>query len=613
MKPILRNLLLAASTTTFIFFTTNAHAQLETDASATPEELAASLVGEGVTISGVTMDCPNGASGFFDCVDCNVGIANGILLTSGDVDLANGPNNSGSAGVGYGAPGDADLNDIPGVLGTNDACVLEFDITVTSDTVRFNYVFASEEYIEYVNLINDVFAFYISGPGIAGTENMALIPGTATAVSINNVNHLVNTEYFVGNGTGGDAPYNTDDFYLQYDGFTTVLEAKRSVTPCETYHLKIAIADDADDVFDSGVFIEAGSLSSPGVNLTYETEIDGYPYLIEGCNEGTLTFELSFAPVDTFEVNIFTEGTALLGPDFTMTTAITFYPGDTLIIIPIIPIEDGLDEGVETIIITLDAGCITGIDESLTLYVYDAIPLTISSDTLICPGTEATLVAGGADTYSWSPETGLSDPNAAVTQANPTEPTVYTVTGTLASCVNTAETFVDIQGPTADAGLDTTIILGETAFLEASGGVEYTWTPAATLSDANIYNPTASPDFTTVYTVTVTTAIGCEFIDEVTVFVSNDAIVGVPNTFSPNGDANNEGFTIVVRGQLATYNLQIFNRWGQQVFESNNFENSWNGEFEGEEQPIGSYVYYLSYKDLNGQSFTQQGNLTLVR
>lgn len=263
MKPILRNLLLAASTTTFIFFTTNAHAQLETDASATPEELAASLVGEGVTISGVTMDCPNGASGFFDCVDCNVGIANGILLTSGDVDLANGPNNSGSAGVGYGAPGDADLNDIPGVLGTNDACVLEFDITVTSDTVRFNYVFASEEYIEYVNLINDVFAFYISGPGIAGTENMALIPGTATAVSINNVNHLVNTEYFVGNGTGGDAPYNTDDFYLQYDGFTTVLEAKRSVTPCETYHLKIAIADDADDVFDSGVFIEAGSLSSP--------------------------------------------------------------------------------------------------------------------------------------------------------------------------------------------------------------------------------------------------------------------------------------------------------------------------------------------------------------
>ena len=577
MKPILRNLLLTAFfIATLLFTATTSFAQLEIDDSPTPLELAESLIGEGVSISGVTMDCPSGASGFFECLDCNVGIANGILLTSGDVYSANGPNNSGSTGTGHGAPGDADLNMIPGVVGTNDACVLEFDLTVTSDTIRFNYVFGSEEYIEYVNFINDVFAFYISGPGI--------VP-----------------------------PYNSDDFYIQYDGFTTVLEAKRQVIPCETYHLKIAIADDADYVWDSGVFIEAGSLSSPGVNLVYETEIDGYPYIIEGCNEGSLSFELSFAPIDTFEIVISVGGTAIAVTDYEMQTLLTFLPGDTLIEIPIIAPEDGIDEGIETIVVTIEAGCITGLDDSLVLYIYDAIPVAISPDTIICPGTDAVLVASGGETYSWTPEATLSDPSASTTVASPTEETTYTVTSTLASCINTASTTVSIQESSAYAGEDTTIYFGESAFLEATGGVEYTWLPILTLSNPDIADPLATPGVTTVYTVYVTTAIGCEFTDQVTVNVSSDALVGVPNAFSPNGDGFNDGFTVIVRGQLASYNLQIFNRWGEQVFESTNFTNSWKGIYNNEEQPLGSYTYYLTYKDMNGQDFTKMGSLTLVR
>ena len=614
MKPILRNLLLTAFfIATLLFTATTSFAQLEIDDSPTPLELAESLIGEGVSISGVTMDCPSGASGFFECLDCNVGIANGILLTSGDVYSANGPNNSGSTGTGHGAPGDADLNMIPGVVGTNDACVLEFDLTVTSDTIRFNYVFGSEEYIEYVNFINDVFAFYISGPGIVGTENLALIPGTDTEVSINNVNHILNTEYVVDNGDGTVPPYNSDDFYIQYDGFTTVLEAKRQVIPCETYHLKIAIADDADYVWDSGVFIEAGSLSSPGVNLVYETEIDGYPYIIEGCNEGSLSFELSFAPIDTFEIVISVGGTAIAVTDYEMQTLLTFLPGDTLIEIPIIAPEDGIDEGIETIVVTIEAGCITGLDDSLVLYIYDAIPVAISPDTIICPGTDAVLVASGGETYSWTPEATLSDPSASTTVASPTEETTYTVTSTLASCINTASTTVSIQESSAYAGEDTTIYFGESAFLEATGGVEYTWLPILTLSNPDIADPLATPGVTTVYTVYVTTAIGCEFTDQVTVNVSSDALVGVPNAFSPNGDGFNDGFTVIVRGQLASYNLQIFNRWGEQVFESTNFTNSWKGIYNNEEQPLGSYTYYLTYKDMNGQDFTKMGSLTLVR
>lgn len=615
MKSIIRNFLLASSAFLTIIITPGSlSAQLEVDGTASALELATSLVGEGVTISDVTMDCPDGAYGFFDCVDCNVGISNGILLTSGSVDNAVGPNNTSSSSTSNFAPGDADLDDIPGVLGTNDACVLEFDLTVTSDTIRFNYSFGSEEYLEYVGSFNDVFAFYISGPGIVGTENLALIPGTATIVSINNVNNVTNSEYYNINGTGFDAPFNTDDFYIQYDGFTTVLEAKRNVIPCETYHLKIAIADDLDDALDSGVFIEAGSLSSPGVTLLYETTIDGYPYVIEGCNDGLMTFELSFAPTDTFIVTLDVAGTADNGDDYiTIPSELIFYPGDTLIEIPIIADEDGLDEGFETIVITVDLGCIAGVGDSLVIFVYDAVPLTVSADTLICPGTEATLTASGANTYVWSPAATLSDPDAAVTDASPDVATVYTVEGTLFGCVNTAEVEVSIQGPTAEAGADTTIFYGETAFLDADGGVEYSWSPSTGLSDANSENPTASPETTTTYTVTVTTENGCVFTDQVTVNVSSDALVGVPNAFSPNGDSFNDGFIITVRGLLSTYNLQVYNRWGQLVFEANNFENSWDGTFNNEQQPMGSYVWVLNYKDLNNVSFVQQGTVIIVR
>ena len=613
MKPTLRSLLrVTLLTLGLTFFQNYVVAQLSIDDSATPEELVTSLVGEGVTVSDITMDCPTGAFGFFECVDCNVGIGSGILLTSGYASLASGPNNTGSAAGDNGASGDPDLDMIAGVLGTSDACALEFDLTVTSDTIRFNYSFGSEEYMEWVGSFNDVFAFYISGPGIVGSENMALIPGTGTAVSINNVNLFSFPEFYVDNGDGYESPYSDDDYYIQYDGFTTLLEAKRNVIPCETYHLKMVIADDLDWSYDSGVFIEAGSLSSPGVTLTYETEINAYPDVIEGCNEGLLTFALSFAPIDTFIVNLEVAGTATISVDYEeFETELVFLPGDTLIEIPIIALEDGIDEGMETIIISVDLGCIAGVGDSLVINVWDALPLTVSNDTMICPDETAFLSVSGAETYSWTPVGTLSDPTADFTEAYPTEPTTYTVEGTLASCVNTAEVFVDIQSPSADAGIDTTIFYGETANLDASGGVEYSWSPTTGLSDPNSENPFATPLTTTTYTVTVTTAIGCEFTDEVT--VSTDAMVGVPNAFSPNEDGINDGFTIIVRGQLATYHLLIYNRWGEAIYETNDFTKSWNGKIEDDGQPMGAYIYVLNYTDLNGESFMQQGNFTLVR
>ncbi len=265
MKPTLRSFLrVTLFTLGFTFLQNYVSAQLTVDDSATPEELVTSLVGEGVTVSDITMDCPSGAFGFFECVDCNVGIGSGILLTSGSASLAVGPNNTSSATGDNGAPGDPDLDDIPGILGTNDACVLEFDLTVTSDTIRFNYSFGSEEYLEFVGSFNDAFAFYISGPGIVGSENIALIPGTATAVSINNVNTGSYPEYYVVNGDGFTAPYNTDDYYIQP---TALLEKINQII------VEKSITDFFIDTFPNGMLGELNGLDTQNCKLHYVARI----------------------------------------------------------------------------------------------------------------------------------------------------------------------------------------------------------------------------------------------------------------------------------------------------------------------------------------------------
>ena len=194
------------------------------------------------------------------------GIPDGIILSSGQAGYAVGPDDSNSRGYNHTLAGDPDLTSLANNFTTYDAAILEFDFVPQSDTLRFNYVFGSEEYPEYVGSpYNDVFGFFLSGPGIAGpysggAENIALIPGTSNAVSINNVNNgysftepasgpCNNCAYYVDNSSGAE---------VQYDAFTTVLTAQAVVVPCQTYHIKIAISDAGDGALDSGVFLEEG-------------------------------------------------------------------------------------------------------------------------------------------------------------------------------------------------------------------------------------------------------------------------------------------------------------------------------------------------------------------
>ncbi len=250
----------------------NLFAQLTVNTSATPADLVNAIAAGGIAVSNISYTGAQVASGTFLCPGgCNLGISGGILLTSGSASVATLPNTQSGQGQDNGlAATDSLLNTLT-TGQTQDVTILEFDFIAVSDTAEFNYIFASEEYSDYANTAcNDVFGFFISGPGITGNQDIALVPGTTTPITINNVNNgnamhgvlptgpCMNCAYFIEN----TAPVT---YTMAYDGMTPTLKASATgILPGQTYHLKIAIADVCDGIFDSGVFLEAGSFLAPG-------------------------------------------------------------------------------------------------------------------------------------------------------------------------------------------------------------------------------------------------------------------------------------------------------------------------------------------------------------
>ena len=240
--------------------TVPAHA-INITTSSNPNALATQIVGGGITFSNATYTGAPIASGFFtNGLTSGLGIDSGLILTSGSADLAVGPNGNGGSTGNNGLPGDADLDSLITGIATRDASVLEFDFISDTSDLFFNYVFASEEYNEFVNTsFNDIFAFFLNG------ANIALIPGTTTPVSTNNVNGgnplgtgATNPGFYINNSTGA--------FNIEYDGFTTVFTAQATgLVPGSTNKIKLAIADVTDSSLDSAVFIQGGTFSSTPV------------------------------------------------------------------------------------------------------------------------------------------------------------------------------------------------------------------------------------------------------------------------------------------------------------------------------------------------------------
>ncbi len=225
-------------------------------------DLVQEILGSGITIAPNSINYTGaaGASGLFtDGLSSGIGIDSGIILTTGSAVDAEGPNYSDQKTTRNGLPGDSDLDELIPGYSTQDATILEFDFETEGGNVFFNYVFASEEYIEWTNSkYNDMFAFFLNG------ENVALIPGTSTPVAINTVNggeplgtNASYPEYFNNN----DLDNGGGHFDIEYDGFTNVFTVKALGLEAGTHRMKLAIADVGDQQWDSAVFIEAGSFS----------------------------------------------------------------------------------------------------------------------------------------------------------------------------------------------------------------------------------------------------------------------------------------------------------------------------------------------------------------
>ena len=178
---------------TILTLSLESYGQLIATPSTNADSLAQSLVGEGVVVSNAQLICANGASGFFDGNNSNLTIKTGVILSSGFVVDAQGPNNIPNTSGTMNTPGNPLLNAISG--GTSfDCCELRFDVVPLAETMRFRYIFASEEYAEFVNsAFNDAFGFFISGPNPIGGQyidrNIAIIPNTTQGVSIATVNN----------------------------------------------------------------------------------------------------------------------------------------------------------------------------------------------------------------------------------------------------------------------------------------------------------------------------------------------------------------------------------------------------------------------------------------
>lgn len=529
-----------------IAYFTFSYAQLSVNNSYTTTQLVQDVfLGAGVSVSNISYTGASKAIGYFNGVNSNIGLDSGLVLTSGDIANAVGPNSVGSKTTSNNLNGDADLTALSGFT-TYDASVLEFDFVSTTDKVTFRYVFGSEEYHEYVNSFNDVFAFFINGPGITGTKNIALIPGTSTYVSINNVNKNKNNTYFFDND-------NPKGLTVQYDAFTTVLEAiADSLIPGQTYHIKIGIADAVDHSYDSGVFLEAKSFKGNVLTSLTILPPGNDTTLFEGCGQAKLTFiKSAIATSDTVYLSY--SGTAINGVDYALLPdTIIFSTSDTIELF-FDALVDSLIEGPEDLLINVIS--INGADTviiPLTGIINDIVPLVISSSndtTLLCPDSLAfsSLVTGGTGNYNylWSTLDTVSFINVFPLVSTTYFITVSDTCGVL-PVSDSIQVFIPVTNKLlVELNPDTSIFCPAelTIYAHATGGSgsnAFYWTGMSN-TDSSI---TINPQITTTYSITVIDTCGNKASDEVTIIlpsisplsasISNDTTLYCPAEITLN-------------------------------------------------------------------------------
>lgn len=485
--------------------------------------LAQSLAGQGISVSNAVFNnCVGNANGTFTATNSNLNMDCGIILTSGSAAAA--------AGL-SGTPSNANTNlydpdlDLLTTSAIRDACVLEFDFVPTGDTVTFNYVFGSSEYQSYTcTVFEDVFGFFVSGPGLSGpfsnnARNVAIVPGTvACPVTVNTINS--STASPCGTQSAPCSPPNNAYFYsnlptgnnltgVAYNGYTKPLTAVIPTVPCSTYHLKLAISDATDQILDSGVFLEAASLTSNNYKIT---KTIGYsnpanPFIVEGCDTAIVRIVrkiptcTSGVPADTFHVAY--AGTATMGLDYPNQPSQYIFstnPNDTVFTLYIPALNDMITEGIETVKIYFLRGCFNNVKyDSIVFNIYDPQFFHLgNADTNICLGQSVAIWGDTVPgiTYTWVPPLNVANPNVFHTSISPNSvgSTTYVVNGSYSGCPPTKDTLTIVTDPIPIITpiTDASICEGDTALIfptvNPPFGYNYSYSPAVGFVNPNTLN-----------------------------------------------------------------------------------------------------------------------------
>ena len=652
------------------------------------------LLGGGVTATNHSYDGDSVQIGWFNAVNTGLGIDSGIVLASGEIALLD-PTSTPTFPILPNTATDPDLltvaNSVPPLLpapftnsftvnGIYDVAKLEFDFIPTSDTIKFNYVFGSQEYFGFENSnYNDVFGFFLSGPGIAGPYtspaihpngaiNLAVVPNSnpPLPITISSINSVtpINQQYFVDNQSGLDT-------IADADGLTTVLTATAVVQCGETYHIRLSIADGSDASLNSYVWLEAGSFSSPTLNIVDNLGIDS-TFMQIPCNSSiTLTADggqgATYQWFDENNNTIATDSFVTVGGGIYLVEASSFgcpVISDTLKVIedPSPSFDFGLDVqipcnttilldpqvtgGVEPYsyiwstgssesVLNVDEGFyvltvndVFGCSDTDTIVVTeDPNPTTsISGGGILCAdGTMANILFDYDGVLPW--DLVFSDGSNSYNIDNIMSST-YTHTTFVAGqytidsstdvngCISNTSGSVDIiVNPLPEPVISTdniTIYIGDYVILElVEEYVNYEWYQIGNESVLNESSSITVTDTGTFY-VWVEDVNGCTNLSDIAV-VNTIPITQlyVPTTFTPNNDDHNELF--VIQGiNIVDFSIQIYSRWGQKVFESNTIDKSWDGYHEGKRIAEGSYYYHIEVLGEDDEIFEKTGEINVM-
>jgi gliding motility-associated-like protein len=480
------------------------NAQITVNAAPTAAQLVTNtLIGNGVSVSNITFVGQVSQKGSFIGGSSNIGLPNGVLLSSGRVVDCVPP---AQPNVGqFGGPGDADLlataqsvtsNPSSGqIISTADAAVLEFDFVPDGNAVTFNFVFASEEYLTYVNTqFNDAFGFYLTGTNPAGgnytNQNLALVPGTNEPITISTIHPGLNSAYYVGTPVGHT-----------FNGFTIPIEISFAVICGETYHFKFAVADCQDDYLDTGVFLEGGSFTSVPVEIDFNTTIQGGNVqndstVYEGCNQYTdiIFTRPGCQAFDSLTVDLAITGTSINGVDFgLLADTIFFPPGVNNVTWSLDVFADGLIEGAESIIFTITALNPAGdtVTATGTLWINEPSPLVVSGpDVYYYCITDSSDITGSASggfapyTYLWDTGDTTTTISVAITgngtfdyYLTATDACGYTDTDTISIIMNQTLAIDTMMMWPSNACDPTGVVQGvATGLTVAAGQPYYNWT-----------------------------------------------------------------------------------------------------------------------------------------